>query len=504
MQIPKINPIQNYVIVGGGTAGWMTAAILAHSLKHLKVNISLIEAPDIPTIGVGEATIPSFVDLLAFLRIPLKDFIKNTDSTFKLAIKFENWRQNNHNYWHPFGKIGNQIDGLDFYQHWLNHYAQQGQFQFTDFSPAVHLAEQNRFYAPRPGEKSNLSASAFALHFNAALVADYLKSYSLNLGVTHISDRVEQVNLSPSGTIKDLTLKQHGNLSGDFYFDCSGQAAVLINKALRVGYQDWQEYLPVDTAIALQSKAHQAPRPYTRAIAQPSGWCWQIPLQSRTGNGYVFSRDFTSPEQASDHLVEQLGEQNCLTEPRQVRFRTGKRNKIWYKNCLSVGLSSGFLEPLESTSIHLIMKAVLNFVQSLPDKNLSEATTNEYNRRMDSEYLNIRDFIIAHYCLSERTDSEFWRCWQHAVIPDSLQQKLALFKNYGRLQHNPDDLFATDSWYAVLTGMGLMPTGQDPLVARSNTNMIEGALKDSYQALHRSAAEKLSHADYLAALLNKQ
>lgn len=501
MQSLSSHALEHLVIVGGGTAGWITAAVLAHSLKHLNVKISLVEAPDIPTIGVGEATIPSFVDLLTYLRIPLKDFIAQTDATFKLAIKFENWRNGDDAYWHPFGKIGNHIDGLPFYQHWLSHVNKQASYQFSDFSPSVHLAQQNRFYTPKPDEKSNLSASAFALHFDAGQVANYLKSYCLALGVNHIAAKVNKVHLTQAGHIDKLTLLGKAPLKGDFYFDCTGQAALLIGKSLRIGYQDWRAFLPVDRALAVHTKHQDDIPPYTRAIAKKAGWRWQIPLRSRTGNGAVFCSDFMDTNAATDELINDVGEKNCLNTPRLIHFKTGKRDKIWFKNCLSVGLSSGFLEPLESTSIHLIMKAVLNFVQNMPDKQMHQASIDEYNRRMNDEYINIRDFIIAHYCISQRSDSEFWRCWQHLELPQSLQEKLALFNSYGRLKHNPSDLFANDSWYAVLAGMGQTPSAPDPLVWRSNQSMIERALADSYRALQQSASEKLSHSEYLRRLL---
>lgn len=502
MQSTDSLSIQEYVIVGAGTAGWITAAILAHSLKHLKnVKITLVESPDIPTIGVGEATIPSMIDLLNYLKIPLADFIKQTDASFKLAIRFDDWLQQGHSYWHPFGKIGNAIDNLPFYQHWLKHHKQSAQYQFSDFSPSVALAENGKFYAPRPGEKSNLSASSYALHFNAGKVAQYLKTYSLQAGVQHIQANVTDTQLDTNGAIKHLLLDNKQKLAADFFFDCSGQKALLIEKSLRVGYQNWQKYLPVNRALAVQTQAKDKIAPYTIAQADKAGWQWQIPLQSRIGNGYVYCDDFIDQTSATQALLNRVGEKNCITEPKLIRFNTGKRDRMWHKNCIAIGLSGGFLEPLESTSIYLIMRAALNFVQALPDKNLHQASIDEYNRLMDNEYLNIRDFIVLHYCTSKRTDSDFWQMWQHLAIPNSLSQKLALFKSHGRLMDNPRDLFASDSWYAVLAGMQVMPKAQDPLIERSDFTLIEKAMHDSYKALQHNASQQREHHHYLNQLI---
>ncbi|WAJ72366.1 tryptophan halogenase family protein [Catenovulum adriaticum] len=502
MQSTDSLSIEEYVIVGGGTAGWITAAILAHSLKHFKnVKIKLVESPDIPTIGVGEATIPSIIDMLTYLKIPLVEFINKTDASFKLAIRFDDWLQQGHSYWHPFGKIGNAIDNLPFYQHWLKHAKHQGQYQFSDFSPSVALAEHGKFYAPRPGEKTNLSASSYALHFNAGKVAEYLKTYSLELGVEHIKANVTHTELTTSGAIKQLKLDTQPVLAADFFFDCSGQKALLIDKSLRVGYQDWQSFLPVNRALAVQTKPSNNIAPYTIAKADKAGWQWQIPLQSRTGNGYVYCDDFIDQAAATTQLLNRVGEENCITEPRLIRFKTGKRNKMWHKNCVAIGLSGGFLEPLESTSIYLIMRAALNFVQALPDKNLHQPSIDEYNRLMDNEYLNIRDFIVLHYCTSKRTDSEFWQMWQHLPIPASLSQKLDLFTSQGRLMDNPKDLFASDSWYAVLAGMQVTPNSLDPLIERSNFSLIEKAMHDSYTALQNNARQQRDHKQYLNNLI---
>ncbi|EWH08249.1 tryptophan halogenase [Catenovulum agarivorans DS-2] len=496
------NQIESYVILGGGTAGWISAAVLAQALKNSKVNITLIESPNVATVGVGEATIPSIVDLLEYLRIPQKDFILKTNATFKLGIKFVDWLEKGQHYWHQFGYIGNNIDGLPFYQHWARHISQGGQFGLTDFSPAVALAKQNKFFIPDPKRPNNLSGSTYALHFDAGLVAEYLKEYCLkkhNLEVVY--DHLVDTELDIQGQIKTLHLQSGKHISADFFIDCSGQRALLINKALRVGYQNWQHYLPANKAIAVQTDISNPLPPYTEATAHEHGWRWRIPLQNRTGNGYVYCDDFCSDNHAEALLIDHATKHNCvINQSKLISFTTGKRDKMWFKNCLAVGLSSGFLEPLESTSIYLIMRAMLNFVQSLPDKMPHPATIKEFNRRMDIEYQCIRDFIVLHYCRTQRTDSAFWRMWQTLAIPDSLQQKLALFEAQGRLMHNPQDLFAQDSWYAVLEGMGVRAKSLDPRVYQSNFTMVEKAFADSANALVQVASKTLDHAEYIQRL----
>ncbi len=491
----KEGNIKDYVIVGGGTAGWISAAILARMLQGTQHTITVIESPNIPTIGVGEATIPSLIDMLELLKIPLKDFILATNATFKLGIKFVDWKEIGTHYWHQFGNIGNKIDAQPFYQHWLKHQINNPQFELTDFSPAIALAKQNKFFIPDPKHPTNLSQSTYALHFDAGLVAKYLTDYCLSKNVKLIRDHVKETILDEEGSIQRLHLVDNDPVNGEFFIDCTGQHALLINKALRVGYENWQHYLPVNKAVAVQSEMLSPLPPYTESIAHEHGWRWRIPLQNRTGNGYVYASDYCSDDQAINILEKHVP--NMITEPRIIEFTTGKRNKIWHKNCLAVGLSSGFLEPLESTSIYLIMRTMLNFVQSLPTKTIDEPTVNEFNRLIDNEYKDIRDFIVLHYCETKRTDSEFWRMWQHLAIPESLQTKLALFKCQGRLYENHYDLFSSESWYAVLEGMGVRPRNYDPIIDKSQFDKVQHALKESVNALNVNASKTLDHAEYI-------
>lgn len=487
--------IKTFVIVGGGTAGWISASILSRALAHLPCNIRLIESPYVPTIGVGEATIPSIVDMLEYLNIPVADFVMKTNASFKLGIKFCDWHTQGKHYWHPFGYVGSKIDGRPFYQHWLKHKMNGGQTEFTDFAPAIALSKQDRFFIPDPKNPTNLSSSTYALHFDATLVAEYLTAYCKNKKIQHTQGHVQQVELNKEGQISHLILENGEQVDGDFFIDCSGQQSLLMGKAMRIGYENWQHYLPVNKAMAAQSEVLSPLPSHTTSTAHEHGWRWQIPLQNRTGNGYVYCDQYCTDTQAQDLLTKNVGD--FITEPRVISFTTGKRNKMWHKNCLAVGLSSGFLEPLESTSIYLIMKAMLNFVQTLPSKKLHQAPIDEFNRKMDHEYNCIRDFIVLHYCETKRTDSAFWQMWQNLAIPDSLQTKLELFRSQGQLYHDTDDLFASDSWYSVYEGMGVRPMGYDPIIDASDFAKIENALVSSKIALDQNAAKALDHMEYL-------
>jgi tryptophan halogenase len=494
--------IRKIVIVGGGTTGWMAAASLSRFIADKEISVTLIESPNIGTVGVGEATIPSFVDLLTFLNINKQEFIAKTHATFKLAIKFVDWHKENHHYWHPFGKIGSKIDGKDFYQHWLKNYFYDNEFEYTNFSPAVMMAKSHQFYISDPKKPNNLSSSAYALHFDAGLAAEFLAKYAQDKKVTCIKAHVNRVEQHDNGHIKALHLNNGETITGDFFIDCSGQRSLLLKQTLNVGYVDWQHYLPVNSAVVMQTEKMPSLAPYTESTAHKNGWRWRIPLQNRTGNGFVFNKDFCSDQQALDLLTDEVTGK-AITAPKIMRFITGKSEKFYYKNCLAIGLSSGFLEPLESTGIHLIMKGILNFVQMLPDQQLAQITQDEYNRLMHIEYDCIRDFIVLHYCTSKRLDSPFWQMWQNLSIPKSLQYKLDLFKSQGRLMRNELDLFASDSWYAVLNGMGVIPSTYDPTIDASNYTMVKNIFTQSEQALVSSVKPLLSHQAYINRILSQ-
>lgn len=492
----KHSPLKSFVIVGGGTAGWITAAILSRVLEKTGAKITLVESPDISTIGVGEATVPSFVDMLKFLGVSEKDFIQSNNATFKLGIKFTDWQDSGESYWHPFGVVGTKINGVEFFQHWLKAHLNGNTSSYTDYSPSKVIAEAGKFYIPDPEKPNNLYTMGYALHFDAGRVAEYLAAYAQTKNVKRIKAHVDSVVQHQDERLKSLVLKSGEVIEGDFFIDCTGQRALLIGDSLGINYVDWSHYLPVNRAAVVQTENVGALPPYTEAFAHEHGWRWQIPLQNRTGNGYVYSGDYCSEQEAINLLVKNV-KGKLLLEPRTIRFTTGKREKMWHKNCVAIGLSSGFLEPLESTSIYLIMRAALNFIGMLPNEELSQATQDEYNRLMDVEYECLRDFIVAHYCTSQRSDSEFWRSWKERAIPASLQTKLALYKSQGRLIRNDMDLFASNSWHAVLSGMGVIPNAYDPIVDAANLEQTKLFLANVKESLAYSVSQLLTHDEYL-------
>ncbi|MGK0270874.1 MAG: tryptophan halogenase [Cocleimonas sp.] len=492
----KDNKINKIVIVGGGTAGWIMASSLSRTLKQTDCNIVLVESPDITIIGVGEATIPSFVDFLYFLGVNEKDFICATKATFKLGIKFSNWKYEGHEYWHQFGGVGLTIDTKHFYQHWLKHKFNGGESNYTDFSPAVAMAKAGKFYIQPQDKKSILSNSEYAYHFDAAEVVKFLSNYSVTRGVEHVQDKVDSVIKTEDGAIKSLVLEKSGLLEADFFIDCTGQRALLIGDAMQVEYEDWSQYLPVDRAVTVLTELTDNIPPYTHSIARPHGWQWRIPLQNRVGNGYVYSSAELDDSDAETFLMNNINAKP-INKPRVLRFKTGKRKNFWKKNCLAIGLSSGFLEPLESTSIHLIMKGALNFLQMFPTRSISDETINEYNRLMDIEYECIRDFIIIHYSLSDRKDTPFWKKMTEMSLPDTLQSKLDFFMCHGRLQRNDLDLFASTSWYAVLEGMEIRPKEYEPLIDLSDYSKVEEILASYIRSVDELIGKLPTHAEYI-------
>ncbi|WP_339616530.1 tryptophan halogenase family protein [uncultured Gilvimarinus sp.] len=495
------NPVQTYVILGGGSAGWMAAALLGRILKPTGARVILVESPHVSTVGVGEATVPSFVDFIDILGIDKKDFIAKTQATFKLGIKFTGWNGPDHHYWHPFGNVGAKIDAQPFFQQWLRCWYEGNKTTFTDYAPSAAMAQGNKFYIPDPNKPNNLTRMGYALHFDAVLVAEYLADYARRYKVEHIVSHVAQVHRTADGSIKALQLEDGSQVEGECFIDCSGQRALLLGETLGVGYQDWSDYLPVNAAAVVPSEVAEDFPPYTEAIAELSGWRWRIPLQNRTGNGYVFCDRYCTEQQAKEQLLAGVKEP-VLSEPRVLRFITGKRKTMWEKNCVAIGLASGFLEPLESTSIYLVMRALLNFIKLLPSRDFSEPTRREFNRLMDIEYHSLRDFLVMHYSTATRRDSDFWRSWAGRAIPNSLQLKLDLYRCQGRLVHNDLDLFAADSWYAVLSGMGVLPADYDPVVQASNQQRVAQLLIGVESSLQHSVGQLLSHRAYLQQFLS--
>ena len=452
--------IKSIAIVGGGTAGWIAASILARSMHGLGCTITVIESPDIVTVGVGEATIPPIIDLLKFLSIVEADFVKNTRATYKLGIKFHDWQAIGQSYWHPFGTFGVPINRRPFFHSWLKAKARGLSPKFNDFSLCAALGDSDKFAFPAgEGPEAGLR---YALHFDAVLVARYLRAYAEQMGVTRLERTVAGATQTGDGAIDALKFTDGTSLKADLYIDCSGFRGVLIEDVLKTGYIDWTRHLPCNRAVAMPTSVSTPRPPYTQASARGAGWQWRIPLQNRTGNGYVYSSAHLSDEDALNDLVSRAGP--AAGDPRFLRFTTGRRKLFWNRNCVTLGLASGFLEPLESTSIHLVISGMYNLLDHFPDRDFEPRNIAAYNRELGDEMDHIRDFIILHYCLTKRDDTAFWRDCRAMTLPDSLAERIETYRANGRLPNRPGELFTDHSWFYIYEGMGLTPERFDPLM----------------------------------------
>jgi tryptophan halogenase len=494
-----MKPIKHVVIAGGGTAGWITAALLNKVLGKV-INITLIESSSIGTVGVGEATIPPIIQLNNALGINEQEFINETNATIKLGIEFENWKAPTHRYMHAFGSIGKDFPFCDFYNFWLKGHITGCEDELWDFSLNYQAAKQHKFAPLNTIPNTQLPGLSYAYHFDATLYAEYLKKLAISRGVKHIDAKISEVmQCLTTGNVETLILDDNKQINGDLFIDCTGLRALLIEKTLNTGFVDWSHYLPCDSAIAVQTKSNDELKPYTRSIARSAGWQWQIPLQSRIGNGLVYCSRYLSDEDAKTLLLNNLPA-DPITEPRFIKFKTGRRIKQWHKNVVAVGLSSGFLEPLESTSIHLIQSAVTRLIKLFPHHGISDALASEFNTQSVIEIEHIRDFIILHYKLTEREDSAFWRQCMQMDIPDSLNHKLNLFKQTGKVMREDDELFAEIAWQQVMIGQGLMPDDYSTIVD-SLTNEQLSDLFISLKTLINSTVEKLpTHKEFLASI----
>jgi tryptophan halogenase len=457
--------LRKVCIVGGGTAGWMAAALMGHHFQGKLFEIELVESDDIGTIGVGESTVPPFLELIARLGINEQEFIAATQASFKLGIEFADWRVRGESYFHPFGSIGAPMDLAEFYQCWLAAKARGDARPLQDYAPASIMAREGRFMLPFKARQSPIGGASYALHVDAKLVARYLRRFAEERGVKRTEGMVSEVRQREDGFVERLVLRDGREVDADFFIDCSGFRALLIGGALDAPYEDWSDYLLCDRAIAVQTENAGPPRPYTRAVAQDHGWRWEIPLQHRTGNGYVFSSRFLDDESATRTLLEQV-EGKPVAPPMVVPFRTGVRRRIWEKNVLALGLAAGFIEPLESTAIHLVYRGMDFFFRFLPDRDCDPALQAEYNRRMVTDYEEIRDFVMLHYVTTERDDTDFWRACRDMALPASLQAKIDLFRVNGTLREGVDELFRAPSWQSVMEGMGVRPRTHHPIVGR--------------------------------------
>ncbi|MDN4501166.1 tryptophan 7-halogenase [Alteromonadaceae bacterium BrNp21-10] len=490
----NMNSISKYVIVGGGTTGWIAACVLANQFRDQACSIQLIESDQIGTIGVGESTIPPFLELLQSLNIDEVDFIKKTQASFKLGIEFNDWRVKGESYFHPFGSITAGMDEYSFYQLWLKKQRQNNLPGLQSFSINSVMAQQQKFFMPQQGQ-TPLADSRYALHLDATLVAKYLKNYALEAGVVRTEGKLVDV-YQANKHITKVTLDNGAEIRGDFFIDCTGFNALLIDKHMGVKYIDWSQYLPCDRAVVAQTKGPTEITPNTKASASDAGWIWRIPLQTRVGNGYVYASEYCTDEEAKATLLAQL-DGELLTEPRVIHFKTGMREQVWQGNCLSLGLASGFIEPLESTAIHLVVRGMVHFMRNLPNKKCQAALRNEFNRRIRMDYEEIRDFIVLHYCLTQREDTPFWRYCKSMALPDSLQHTLDYFKASGSLPEQMDPLFSPVSWRSVCEGMGFSPESHSPLVNSQDNHQLTEQLQDYAESLTNFVEQLPSHTDFI-------
>ncbi|WP_315760273.1 tryptophan halogenase family protein [Sphingomonas sp. Y38-1Y] len=459
-------PIRSVVIVGGGSAGWMTAAALSR-LCAAGMSLTLVESEEIGTVGVGEATIPPLLDFNAALGIDEAAFVAATRATFKLGIEFVDWGRLGDRYLHPFGTIGRAQMGVPFHQMWLR----QRLLRRPDLDPgalgpysiAAAAAMRGRFAKPTANRDAVLSGLSYAYHFDAGLYARFLRNFAEQRGVRRVEGRIASIEKrGEDGFLTGVTLRDGRRVEGEFFIDCSGFRALLLGEALGVPYRSWRHWLPCDSAVAVPTERIGPPLPYTRATADSAGWRWRIPLQHRTGNGHVYSSSHASDEVARTALIDGL-DAPATAEPRVLRFVPGRRERMWERNCVAIGLSGGFIEPLESTSIHLIQQGILRLLALFPDSGFAGEEIDAYNAWLVEEYEHIRDFIILHYHASTRDDSDFWCDVRAAPLPDSLAERLALWRGKGRLLPIANGLFTTDSWLAVLVGQNILPAAADPM-----------------------------------------
>lgn len=474
--------IKKVVIAGGGTAGWMAAAAFAKLIgKNLEV--VLVESDEIPTVGVGEATIPTLHIFHQLLGIKEQDFMAATNATFKLGISFENWRDVNKDYIHSFGFLGQGCWAAGFQHFWLKGREQGIAADLGDYVPE-HLGAREGKFAVLAGQDLN-----HAYHLDAGLYAKYLREISEKHGAKRIEGKIAKVNLSPeSGYIESLTLASGQVIDGDLFIDCTGFRGLLIEDALHTGFDDWSHLLPCDSAIAVQTKTVGNPVPYTRSIARDSGWQWRIPLQNRTGNGFVFCSKYMSDDEAKKTLLDNI-EGERLNEPRVIKFKTGQRRKYWNKNCIAMGLSSGFIEPLESTGIHLFQRAIVRLLLMFPSQGINQSDVDEYNSQTKEEAENIKDFIILHYHLTDRKDTPFWRYCRSMDVPDTLKHRMKLFKESGQVFKKDEELFGETSWIQVMMGQGLMPEQYHPIVDM----MGDDELRDFLQNIESGVRKKVKN-----------
>ena len=489
--------IRKIVIVGGGTAGWMTAAALSKYLPSNEVEITLIESEDIGTIGVGEATIPQIVTFNRMLGIDEDTFVRATGATFKLGIEFRDWGRKGERYFHPFGEYGFDLDGTEFHHFWLKQKAAGEAHGLDAYSLNASAAYAGKFIRHNGDQRSILSKLGYAFHFDATLYARLLRDYASKNGVSRIEGKVVEVNQSNNnGFIQSVILEDGRNFDGELFIDCTGFYGLLIEQTLNAGYENWQHYLPMDRAIAVSCSAVEPPKPYTIATARTAGWTWRIPLQHRVGNGHVYASEYLSSDEALAQLLGIL-DGEALSEPRHLRFVTGRRHQFWVKNCVAIGLSAGFLEPLESTSIHMIQTGIAKLLALFPSSDFEAIERDEYNRLLGVTIQHIRDFIILHYAVTARDDSPFWQRMHAMELPETLRKKMALMEASGRFFRYDDELFSVTSWLAVMEGQGRGPRSYNPVADGLSKKNVTQSLTNMRDIISKTVSAMPSQQDFI-------
>lgn len=490
--------IEHIVIVGGGTAGWMAAAALSRIRDGRNLKITLIESEQIGTVGVGEATIPPFVEFNQALEIDEREMLSATQGTFKLGIQFSNWGQVGESYIHPFGNYGYDLGGINFHQVWHALRQRGDKRPLQAFNLETMAAYFGRFSRTQDYNRDDLPPMNYAYHIDATRYAGFLRQYAEKRGVVRQEGRVDDVSLhAESGFVKSVTLQSGQTIKGDFFVDCSGFRGLLIEQALETGYEEWTHLLPCDRAVALPCNRDDGspPPPFTKATAHSAGWQWQVPLQHRNGNGHVYCSEFMSDDEAHDILVKNLAGKPTA-EPNFLRFVTGRRKKFWNKNVVSIGLASGFMEPLESTSIHLINTGVNKLIALLSLDGVNEAQISTYNRITRKEYERIRDFLVLHYNATRRNDSPFWDHVRTMEVPDTLTEKVEIFKANGQVLREEDELFTTTSWAAVMMGQGISMVGNSPMADNVATQMA-GEVDEMEKSIRWLVERMPGHGQYI-------
>ncbi|MCR9269857.1 MAG: tryptophan 7-halogenase [Hyphomonadaceae bacterium] len=488
--------IEKIVIVGGGSAGWMTAAALVNDLGD-SCEITLIESEAIGTVGVGEATIPPIRYFNQRLGIDEATFVRETNGSFKLGIEFINWSRKGHAYFHPFGHYGAEFDSVPFYQYWMREHLNGDPTPIDEYSMGWVASKAGKFVHPSRDPRNVQSRFDYAYHFDATLYAGYLRKYAETRRVKRVEGRVTDASIdAETGFLSTVTLEDGRTFAADLFIDCSGFFGLLIEQTLQTGYEDWSHWLPCNRAVAVPCEKTSEILPYTKSTAKDAGWQWRIPLQHRTGNGYVYCSEYLDEEAAEAELLSSL-DGAPTADPKHLRFVTGRRNKFWNKNCVAIGLSAGFMEPLESTSLHLIQYGIMRLLALFPDRNMSPLLADEYNALTIAEYERIRDFLILHYTATQREDTAFWRYCKNMPIPERLAYKIEHFKTHGMVISDERELFHNPSWIAVYLGQDIFPQRAPAMARHRSHTPVQERMQQIRSAMSEAVAAMPSHEAFI-------